>query len=138
MIDSPTKTLTSAINPATAMESSVSHDTSVLIQYQLNSGALEYLSQEVKETKTETIVNLQSELLLGNTVEKKQQQHQIPSANNNKAIDPSSKYVATSVTSSIFTSLSEKSEHSINLDKSDTNSIPQLSEISVKNIRWKE
>ncbi|KAF7989037.1 hypothetical protein HCN44_007347 [Aphidius gifuensis] len=79
IIDSPTKTLTPAIKPATPMKSPVYHSTSPLIPYQSHTSVLERSSQELEQNKIETTDNLQRKLSLDNTVQKKQQQ-QLPSA----------------------------------------------------------
>ncbi|KAF7988797.1 hypothetical protein HCN44_007107 [Aphidius gifuensis] len=90
----------SEIKPATPATSLV------LSQCQINKGALECLSQELQEIKIETTENLQSKLLLGDTVEKQQEQHQLPSATNNQEIDLDLlNDVAPSITSSASASL---------------------------------
>ncbi|KAF7988798.1 hypothetical protein HCN44_007108 [Aphidius gifuensis] len=86
-VDSSTKTLTPAIKPDTPVKTPVHHSPSPLIPCQLNTNVLECSSEKLKQNKAETTDNLQSKLLLGNTVKKKQKQHQLPSVNNDKAID---------------------------------------------------
>lgn len=126
-----TKSLTPAIKPPTPSARLPIHNNTppiITTPQSNNNSSLECLSERIKQNKGKTSCNSQNELLLNTPVQKKQQSQQQQSHQQ----QPKAQSLLQKQKTPVYINQSpEKSEQLINLDKSDTDSIPDLSDRSI-------